>query len=204
MNWRSRSEPARISMALRICSAPSRNASADAVYANECSRASALSKAGLTAAWHDVGNVTVPSFSGVGCEWCSSSAACRDPPNVIASTIATTRCITHIPPLPGLPIPRDCFGMVADAPWIATDLVAPPNDHFRPQFRPSGWLFVAAQRPTAAAPALVLHRTDHAHRHVLYSSSTVEAGLAGRLAFTRGVYSATNIPPRRSKTGGFK
>src|ERR1700730_7389501 len=42
-----------------------------------------------------------------------------------------------------------------------------------------------------AARALVLHRTDHAHRRVVYG------GLAGQVALTTGVCSTTNIPPRR-------
>jgi cell division protein FtsB len=50
---------------------------------------------------------------------------------------------------------------------------------------------IGPRRCLAAALALVLHRTDHAHRRVVYE------GIAGRVALTTGVCSTTNIPPHQ-------
>ena len=44
----------------------SRNACSDALYANECKSANALSNAGFTADEHDIVKLTAPSFSGAG------------------------------------------------------------------------------------------------------------------------------------------
>src|SRR6266700_2978442 len=54
--------------------ATSRNAFSAAEYANECKSATARSKLFCTLLEHEVGNWTLPSFSGTGCS-CSGIAA---------------------------------------------------------------------------------------------------------------------------------
>src|SRR5437879_13814225 len=54
--------------------AKSRNAFSAAEYANECKSATARSKLFCNFLEHEVGNWTLPSFSGMGCS-CSSMAA---------------------------------------------------------------------------------------------------------------------------------
>src|ERR1700751_6323819 len=60
--------------------ATSRNAFSAAEYANECKSATARSKPFCALLEHEVGNWTLPSFSGTGCS-CSGTAAsdCQSP-----------------------------------------------------------------------------------------------------------------------------
>src|SRR6185503_14305276 len=79
--------------------ATSRNACSDGVYANECRSAKPRSNPAWTADEHDVGKLTEPSFSGAGCEWCSSSAACKEAAKERARTVAAMRVDMAVPRL---------------------------------------------------------------------------------------------------------
>jgi hypothetical protein len=72
----------------------SRNAFSEAVYAKECSSATARSKSCWTIGAHDVENVTVPNFSGGGCECDSCETAAKARANEPAA-MATADCFIY-------------------------------------------------------------------------------------------------------------
>src|SRR5471032_3266239 len=75
----------------------SRNAFSDAVYAKECSKATARSKSCATLGAHEVTKDTVPSFSGTGCECTSSAETLGAQMTALSATSARTGLIDLTP-----------------------------------------------------------------------------------------------------------